>query len=136
VVDLGTEFTMIADAGNSADVLVLKGEIEAAPRGNFEQDTILLREKESRRFASSGVSDVRDTERKFALFDQPLSLERFSPSINYVHWSFDENEGNTIKADFAGKPRPDFDASVISAGPAPLAVTRTPGPHAHALRFD
>ena len=33
VVDLGTEFTMFADAGGaSTDVLVLKGEVEAAPR--------------------------------------------------------------------------------------------------------
>ena len=60
IVDLGTEFTMIADGLGSAEVLVLKGEVEAAPRSAAEQETILLRENESRRFAQSGVSDVSD----------------------------------------------------------------------------
>jgi hypothetical protein len=55
VVDLGTEFTMVADA-NGAEVFVLKGEVEAAPRATRELETILLREKEPRRFAATGVS--------------------------------------------------------------------------------
>ena len=54
VVDIGTEFTMIADVGGTAaDVLVLKGEVEAAPKSTGDQQPFVLREKESRRFAAS-----------------------------------------------------------------------------------
>src|SRR5207248_10357328 len=57
VVDLSTEFTMFADAGGTAaDVLVLKGEVEAAPRTPANQQPFVLREKDYRRFAASGVS--------------------------------------------------------------------------------
>jgi len=39
-------------------VLVLKGEVEADPGGDKEDGTIVLREKDARRFATSGVTDV------------------------------------------------------------------------------
>ncbi len=97
VVDLGTEFTMIADE-HGAEVLVLKGEVEAAPRA-AQQEAFLLREKESRRFARSGVTDVSDRERKFALLHEPLALERFAQATHVTHWSFDEAEGETLRAD-------------------------------------
>lgn len=137
VVDLGTEFTMIADGKGAAEVLVLKGEVEASPRAGPGQETILLRENEARRFAKTGVSDVADSEKKFALFNRPLSLNRFSPTINYVHWSFDEAEGDTVSADVAG-------ASGVTAGSVQLKLgdvtdlpaRRTSSPHQRALHFD
>ena len=85
VIDLGTEFSMVADPGGGTEVLVLKGEVEAAPRNGADQETILLRENESRRFAATGVSAVADSEKKIAQFLQPVALDRFSPQINYVH---------------------------------------------------
>ena len=136
VVDLGTEFTMIADGKGAAEVLVLKGEVEAAPRASADQETILLREKESRRFASSGVSDVSDSEKKFALFTQPLDLNRFSPAGNYVHWSFDEAAGNVMKAEVHGVAPGEFDLSVESAAGEALAAAHTEGRRSHALGFD
>ena len=131
VVDLGTEFTMIADGAGAAEVLVLKGEVEAAPRAAADQDSILLRENESRRFASSGVSDVRDRERKFARFTEPLALDRFNPATNYVHWSFDEDGGTLARADVRGVPASAFDAEI-----RPANAARTTGRRNLALHFD
>lgn len=132
VVDLGTEFTMIADGKGAAEVLVLKGEVEAAPRAAADQESILLREKESRRFASSGVSDVRDSAEKFARFAQPLELDRFSPAGNYVQWSFDEGDGRVAKADAHGAAAGASDLQIESA----TGDTRSAGRRARALRFD
>ena len=101
VVDLGTEFTMVADA-QGAEVFVLKGEVEAAPRAAVEQETIRLREKESRRFAASGVSDVVDSARKFALLIEPLALDRLASATHYVHWPFDETGGEIFSANVEG----------------------------------
>ena len=79
VLDLGTEFTMIADAGGGADVLVLKGEVEVAPRDQADQDSILLRAQESRRFASSGVSEVSNSAGRFAQLAQPVAFRALRP---------------------------------------------------------
>jgi len=136
VVDLGTEFTMIADANGSTDVLVLKGEVEAAPRSSGDQDTILLREKESRRFASSGVSAVRDSERKFAFFNQPLALDRFVPTTRFVHWSFDDNAGDVLRADAPGMTASAFDAQLLSVDPTARGTIHPEGRRGRALHFD
>src|SRR5256714_4858880 len=103
VVDLGTEFTMFADSGGAAaDVLVLKGEIEAAPRINADGQSIVLREKESRRFAASGVSTLDDGEKKFHDLTKPLTLDRYVPPIGYARWSFDDAKGISFNAYTAG----------------------------------
>ena len=60
VVDLGTEFTMIADGSGAADVLVLKGMVETSSRDSAGQRTIVLRENQSRHFTRSGISKVSD----------------------------------------------------------------------------
>ena len=125
VVDLGTEFTMIADA-HGAEVLVLKGEVEAAPRA-AQQEAILLREKEARRFAPGGVSDVSDRERKFALFSEPLALERFAQATHVTHWAFDEAEGDMLRADT-------IEARLHDAPPEGSA--HIVGRRGGALRFD
>lgn len=136
VVDLGTEFTMIADGAGAADVLVLKGEVEAAPKAGAEIDTILLREKEARRFAQGGVSDVEDRDRKFAWLAQPVTLERFSPAINYVHWSLDETSGGTARAEVAGGTLQAADVQLTIADAASAAAAHVEGRHSGALRFD
>lgn len=136
VVDLGTEFTMIADASGAAEVLVLKGEVEAAPRVSSDQETILLRENESRRFADSGVSVVHDSERKFALFTQPLGLDRLVAAGNFVHWSFDEAGGDMLRAESLGATPGAFDAQLHALAPEKLSSARTEGRRARALQFD
>ncbi len=133
VVDLGTEFTMIADGQGAADVLVLKGEVEAAPRAVVDEDSILLRAKESRRFAADGVSEVSDSEQKFARFTQPLTLDRFAPAIHYVHWSFDEAGGGVLRA---GPAQRGYDAQLAVSDAAELAASRTAGHRGRAVHFD
>lgn len=130
VIDLGTEFTLIADSAGGAELLVNKGEVEAAPRTGGNSETILLREKESRRFAASGVTEVEDSAQKFARFDEALVLERFASGARYAHWSFDEargavqGEGPLARAGAQGRL---FDDQGDS---------RSAGRYERALRFD
>ncbi len=65
IVDLGTEFTMSAEAGGAAEVLVLKGEVEASPQNSPVTSSPSCSATESRRrFESfrrvSGADDSRD----------------------------------------------------------------------------
>jgi hypothetical protein len=136
VTDLGTEFTMIADASGATDVLVLKGEVEAAPRASVDADTILLRERESRRFEADSVSEVSDSAEKFARFAQASPLERFATGINYFHWSFDEIAGEEVPAQIGGTNQSPADAALKIGNAGDLATARTISPHGRALQFD
>ncbi len=136
VMDLGTEFTMTADASGTTEVLVLKGEVEAAPRAGEDQETILLKAKEARRFADSGVSDVTDSEQKFAQFTRPVSLDHFSPTVNFVHWSFNETSGDVVSAQVAGSAMKAADAQLKLSNADNLPAVHTPSPHGRALQFD
>jgi hypothetical protein len=102
VVDLGTEFSMIADGQGAADVLVLEGAVEAELHDGLEQEPLVLHENQSRRFTASGISEITDIESKFARFNLPLALERFAPPPNYVHWSFDETQGRRFESTAVG----------------------------------
>jgi ferric-dicitrate binding protein FerR (iron transport regulator) len=136
VMDLGTEFTMTADASGTTEVLVLKGEVEAAPRAGDDQETILLKAKEARRFADSGVSDVADSAEKFAQFTRPVSLDHFSPTVNFVHWSFNETSGDVVSAQVAGSAMRASDAQLKLSNVENLPAVHTPSPHGRALQFD
>lgn len=99
VVDLGTEFSMTAEEGGAAEVFVLKGAVEVQPRsGSGEQPRSVLREKQARRFAKAGASDVRDGDKKFQRFAAKIAVERMGRPLNYVRWSFDENAGDIAGA--------------------------------------
>lgn len=134
VTDLGTEFTMIADASGATDVLVLKGEVEAAPRAPADSDTILLRERESRRFQTDGMSEVTDSAEKFARFAQLQPLERFTTDFHYAHWSFDEAGGN-LSGRYTGAGTRELPAQLEGADTDP-AHAITQGQWRQALRFD
>ena len=136
VVDLGTEFTMVADAGGSAEVFVLKGKVEVSAREATEQRTIVLHENQSRHFAASGISNVSDRQEKFAHFTQPMPLDHFSATTEYVHWSFDEAGGEVLHADGFGTPLSRFDARLEGVSDAVLDKIRTEGRWQHALRFN
>ena len=138
VVDLGTEFTMFADpGGGAAEVLVLKGEVEAAPRAIPDQQPIVLRERESRRFAASGMSAIASGDQRFAELSRQVQLDHFISPTGYAHWSFD---------DLGGEAYLRVTASGISADSAPadmeilprraLATAAAPGRHEGGLRFD
>jgi len=136
VVDLGTEFTMSAEATGEAEVLVLKGQVEAQPTQSATSDRqpIVLREKESRRFAISGISNVKGSQEKFARMAQPISLDHFSPPTHLLHWAFDESKGNVLEADAFGLPVPTSSAHLFET--FDLAVAHANGRRHGALRFD
>ena len=138
VVDLGTEFTMFADAiGPATEVLVLKGEVEAQPQlATDQQQPIVLREKEARCFTTSGVSVVEDTEQKIAQLTEPVPLDHFIPPTDYLHWSFNELDGDVFAADDSGKPFAAADFQLKDASPAAIVTSHGPGHWQHALQFD
>jgi hypothetical protein len=137
VVDLGTEFTMFADAGGaSTDVLVLKGEVEAAPRLPADQQPIVLREKESRRFASTGVSTVHGNDAKFEQLTGPVALDRYVPPIGYARWSFDEADGDTFRAESFGLAPNAADVKLEKVSRSARGALHTSGRRSGALRFD
>ena len=136
VVDLGTEFTMIADASGAADVLVLKGMVEASPHNAGSQRTIVLHEKQSRHFGASGISNISDPEAKFALSTRLLKLDHLIPAAEYVHWSFDEAGGPLLHADAFGPRLSAFDAGLEDVSEEVLARIRTQGRWQGGLRFN
>lgn len=136
IVDLGTEFTMSSDANGAAEVLVLKGEVEAEPGLSGDRQPIVLREKESRRFASSGISPVQDDIQRLASFAQPISLDHFISTTHYAHWSFDESEGILIKADCGGARLSESDARIRNISSSDENDLHTEGHRGGALRFD
>ena len=138
VVDLGTEFSMVADKSGATEVFVLKGAVEAAMRdaSGREHEAITLNEKQARRFAKSGVSEVADKEKKFARFNKKVSLDRMVRPANYVHWSFDEVSGAIVGAQVLGMASGSFDARLNGPADTALTTARTDGRWGRALKFD
>jgi len=127
VVDLGTEFSMVADETGATEVFVLKGAVEAAARddaGN-EAPPVVLRERQSRRFARVGGPEVPDREAKLARFARKVAFERSSLPTKYVHWSFDG-----VGPEFAAADVDSNAASFVSMNGDSLAAARTEG-HRH-----
>ena len=133
VVDLGTEFSMTAEEGGAAEVFVLKGAVEVQPRGEYgEQPRSVLREKQARRFARAGASDVRDGEKKFQHFAAKFAVERMAHPLNSVRWSFDEGAG-----DIAGAVSNSANESAIRLGKSSALHSHwTQGRWGGALQLD
>ncbi len=132
VVDLGTEFSMVADESGATEVFVLKGAVEAAPRDAAGQagQRVVLRETQARRFAVAGGSDVRDRDAKLAKLKRRIPLDRFTRPANYVHWSFDEEAG-PAHAQTVGLAQDTFTAQF-----EPARTARTAGRWGRALQLD
>jgi ferric-dicitrate binding protein FerR (iron transport regulator) len=90
VVDLGTEFSLVAGPGGTAELFVLKGKVEATPR---EQPAILLREQESRRFSPTGSAEIADAPTKFKRFAKLAKLDRQARPANFIHWRLNRTNG-------------------------------------------
>ncbi|MCU0787675.1 MAG: LamG domain-containing protein, partial [Verrucomicrobia bacterium] len=119
-----------------ADVLVLEGAVEAEPHDGLEQEALVLHENQSRRFTASGISEITDSESKFARFNQPLSLERFAPPPSYVHWSFDETEGGRFESTAVGTAQMANPAEVFDVAPGAQSRVHSKGHLNGALYFD
>jgi hypothetical protein len=134
VVDLGTEFTMFTDASGAAtDVVVLKGEVSASPRSPADQQPIVLRERESRRFAVSGIQASPQT---FEEMSTTVELERFVSAPAFAHWSFDDASGDVFAVDHAGLANDPSTAEVKNIVNADLPAIHVPGKFRSAFRFD
>jgi hypothetical protein len=127
VVDKGTDFAVNV-AASSMEVHVLKGLVEAG-RGNSLQP---LREKEALRIFAKNVNTIPVDPGQF-LTNAPPSLGR---AIGWVHWSFDENAGQTIDARTAGLGRIDASAQLTALNNAPDGPLWTTGQFGTALSFD
>ncbi len=136
LVDLGTEFTMFADASGAADVYVVKGEVEATPLDGSNQDALVIRQDEGRRFADNGVSKVANGSARFARLIKPLSLQRLSSTADYARWSFDETGGRELATRTVGRIQGPLAATIEDASPEALAVARVPGQRHQALAFN
>jgi ferric-dicitrate binding protein FerR (iron transport regulator) len=133
VVDLGTEFSMAADEAGVTEVFVLKGAVETTARdvSGREERPVVLREKQARRFARAGGSEVRDREAKLERFMRKVAFERAANPANYVHWSFDETAGDLAAANVPG-----FAAKLEADADSTLASAHAGGHFQRALQFD
>ena len=135
VVDVGTEFSMVADGQGAADVLVLKGKVQAVPRGHEDPDAVELHANESRRFAGSGMSGLKDQDEMLARFTTPVSLDRLSDSFKYAYWSFDELTEGVFHAQQVGYLDV-CDMKPISKTPAAVETASVNGRRNRALQFN
>jgi hypothetical protein len=135
VVDVGTEFSMIADEHGIADVFVLKGEVQAMPRGHEDPEAVVLHANESRRFAGAGMSKVDDQEKLQARVGTPVSLERMAESVNFAYWSFDEMTDGAFHAKTDGFPEDRMEMKLV-AKPVAIEAAMSKGIRNRALRFD
>ena len=127
VVDLGTEFSIVADANGEADVRVLKGSVEvASPRGE-EAVPAVLKENESRRFGAGKAKARQDFDARHVRLAKAAPLDRLSQRTNLLHWTFDEIIDGGFKSNESG-------ITLASAGRTNALLTD--GRWQKALHFD
>ena len=88
VTNLGGEIGMTADRDGGTEVYAIEGSAETDQPGRGAK--LLLKDKQARRFARDGVSNVKDFERKLAKLASRANLERRRQPINFARWSFDD----------------------------------------------
>jgi hypothetical protein len=137
VVDLGTEFSMVASGDGTAEVFVLKGEVEAMPRGP-DAETMLLKTNESRRFSRSNVSGSDNPEVMFKELSEPVPLERPASAFGYLSWTFEQSHGRSFAAEAAGVAYPAETANLRLQATSPRARddAHVQGFRGRALEFD
>ena len=128
VVDLGTEFSMVADAGGDAEVRVLKGAVEVSPLIDEENASIVLKESETRRFGKNRKDARGDFESRHARLAQATKLDRWNQRVNFAHWSFDEAKNGIFQGESSGLD------GVFDTSPAKMELTD--GRWNKALHFD
>jgi hypothetical protein len=130
VVDLGTEFSVTAAEDGTAEVFVLKGEVEVQPRAAAGlQAKSVLREKQARRFAKAGPSEVHNSDEKFQRLMRKVMIQRIQNPVAWTRWHFDENSGPLAHPDNSG-----FMAGPIRVGPGEQRWVE--GKWGNALNFD
>src|SRR5205814_9645830 len=97
---------------------------------------IVLKEKESRRFATSGVSNVQVSDQQLQDLSQTVALDHFVEPAGYAHWSFDEAAGELFAVDSSASQAGASALQVQPAAKAPSAEVHARGRFNGALRFD
>ncbi|MBI2950000.1 MAG: FecR domain-containing protein [Verrucomicrobia bacterium] len=141
VVDLGTEFSMVAEENGATEVFVLRGAVEAHPRSAVNspaRSSLVLREKQARRFERNQVAEVRNREQKLQRFVRKISLDRVVQPSAFVHWPFNEASGDRAAADSAGTIADNnrFDARLASSSSSELTSAHVDGRWDRALNCD
>lgn len=99
IVDLGTEFSVVTDELGESEVFVHEGAIEVHAKQKKPNDAkprkSVMREKESRRFAKTGTSEVRDVEKKWQVLAKkaPAQTELKPSVIKRWNWSATDMNG-------------------------------------------
>jgi Concanavalin A-like lectin/glucanases superfamily len=127
VVDKGTDFAVNV-AASSMEVHVMKGLVEAG-RGSSMQ---ALRENEALQILAKNVNTIPMDAGQF-LTNAPPTLRR---PIGWVHWSFDENTGQTTEARTAGLGAIEPSARLTTLNEAFAGPQWTTGQFGSALSFD
>lgn len=132
VIDLGTEFSLVADLEGAAEIFVHHGAVEVFPTD--ESDSLVLRADEARRFAPAGAEPVENQAEKLARFALPMDLERLVESTPYVRWGFDEVDGPIGFAEVVDTNMGDADFRLDHKTALPLR--RSPGKWGQALPLE
>lgn len=90
IVDLGTEFGVLADPNNHDEIHVFKGKVQATAKRVRKQSTVLTAGK-ARRADPTGQLDTIPVKANNFLTELPKSLP-------YFHWPFDEVDGGGFSA--------------------------------------
>ena len=102
VVDLGTEFGLIADSSGETEIKVFQGRVSVKPvaTSNVPQPkAFVLHTGEMKRVSNDGTVDVANdlTAGTWTLLEQGLSKQRIErqvfPQGLVAYWGFDENDG-------------------------------------------
>ncbi|MBI4661554.1 MAG: FecR domain-containing protein [Verrucomicrobia bacterium] len=139
VVNLGTEFSMLAEKNGATEVFVLAGAVEVSPRNlpsAAARRTLVLAEKQARRFARNGIVEVRDGEQKLQRFLRKVPFERFARPARFVHWSFDEAKGTRIAAEIVGAPAESYEVEIEDSLPPAREDFHVEGRWKRALNCD
>ncbi len=104
VVDLGTEFSVTAEENGATEVFVLSGQVEVEARSDSKDapKKLLIKEKQSRRFANNGVSEVRDSDQKFIKLAKRVTFDLPKRAATYVHWPLDSMNKNATPGELLG----------------------------------
>lgn len=122
VVDLGTDFSVVTDELGASEIFVHEGAVEVHPRQKKSTEPRrikgVLREKEARRFARTGSSEVPDAEKKWQALGKKKAIasELKSTVVHRFHWNA---QGSS---------------ELVSLSQSPLRFI--PGRHQTALQFD
>lgn len=130
VVDVGTEFAVKTE-GKEMEVHVLKGEVEAHPKG---QKAVAIKEDNAALLGKNGLATLISAPGNFLT---ALPPKHDGSPLKYLHWSFDENIGLEAHASGqGGEDRSDTTGLLTSLPGSTIVPTWTKGVFGSAISFS